>query len=421
MTDKIMQISETNREITNAVDGQAQSVDEITASMNEVSTASDEVTRNASELAMASQEVARAAMEAATGTAEIAQSASTVAHDATLVAEDSAGANERAASVKISSGEIYEASVHVQKMMIKSMELVRYMGGSVEYFSRLSDVLKECSDALKQAEKGLTIEDASFEVRTVKQAHLKWLGRLEQVIRGRDQLKPEEVVGAHDCAFGKWYDSQGTTVFDSLPLFHEMGEAHEKVHVMAREVVGLVAEAKPDEAVAKMADFESLRQDLFNLLDQLYLVEQDSIGRPEKEQKRYSLMPWTDSLKVHIKVIDDDHRRLVDMINDLYTAMRLGRGRVELGRILDALVEYTANHFNREEVMFKKHGYPETKEHLAEHEKLVSQVLEFQRQFHEEGAMINMELMSFLKDWLFNHIMGVDQRYSKFLRSKGEK
>ena len=53
------------------------------------------------------------------------------------------------------------------------------------------------------------------------------------------------------------------------------------------------------------------------------------------------LMNWTDKLSVGVAVIDDDHKKLVGMVNELYDAMQSGRGKDSLGRILDGLVQYT--------------------------------------------------------------------------------
>ena len=53
------------------------------------------------------------------------------------------------------------------------------------------------------------------------------------------------------------------------------------------------------------------------------------------------LMNWTEKLSVGVAVIDDDHKKLVAMVNELYDAMQAGRGKDTLGRILDGLVQYT--------------------------------------------------------------------------------
>ena len=57
-----------------------------------------------------------------------------------------------------------------------------------------------------------------------------------------------------------------------------------------------------------------------------------------KEQQAMALMTWTDKLSVGVAVLDDDHRKLVAMVNELYDAMQAGHGKDSLGRILSGLV-----------------------------------------------------------------------------------
>ncbi|MGN7611512.1 bacteriohemerythrin [Magnetococcales bacterium HHB-1] len=413
ITEMIGQISETNRDITDLVDEQGHSVEEITVSMNDVSQAAEEVTRNAAELSSAADEVARAALEAATGTSEIARSASEVATTGETVAQATNDARDRVNNVRLSSSEIFTASVQVQKMMLKAMELIDFLGGSIEYSSQLSAVVAETSKALSLIKKGLKIDGDGFDVVSVKQAHLKWLGRLEMVIRGREMLSPEEVLSGRECAFGKWYYSQGEEIYGHLPLFKELGDVHLKVHDTAREVATLVAEQKQAEAVTLMKNFDTLRRSMFTLIDQLYMVSDDA--------ENQSMMFWNSQMDVGVKQFNKDHKHLMDLLNQLYRSTLRGDGRTAAGRILDELVEYTHIHFQNEENLFEQYNYPGLQEQVIEHQKLMQQVKSFQSLFHSGQGAIDMELLSFLRDWLSNHIMGTDRKYKEFFHQQGVK
>ncbi|MDO9042814.1 MAG: bacteriohemerythrin [Desulfocapsaceae bacterium] len=133
------------------------------------------------------------------------------------------------------------------------------------------------------------------------------------------------------------------------------------------------------------------------------------------------LMSWSASLSVNIKQIDDQHKKLIGMINELHKAMKLKKSNSAMGSILDRLADYTVTHFATEEKLFAQYGYPEEKAHVELHRKLVAQVVDIQKKFKAGNAMISMELMSFLKDWLVNHIQGTDKKYSSFLRQHGVK
>jgi hemerythrin-like metal-binding protein len=132
------------------------------------------------------------------------------------------------------------------------------------------------------------------------------------------------------------------------------------------------------------------------------------------------LMTWTEKLAVGVKVLDDDHKKLVGMVNQLYDAIQSGRGKDSLGPILDGLVDYTKVHFAREEQLFSQTGYTASAAHHKEHEDLTRQVLDVQQKYKAGvSGTLSLEVMNFLKNWLITHIQGSDQKYGPHLNSKG--
>jgi hemerythrin len=131
-------------------------------------------------------------------------------------------------------------------------------------------------------------------------------------------------------------------------------------------------------------------------------------------------MTWSDKLSVGVKVIDDDHKKLVGMVNELFDGITAGKGKEALGKILDELVNYTKFHFGREEQFFAKTAYPAATEHKKEHDDLTKQVLDVQAKY-KGGALatLSLEVMNFLKNWLVNHIQGSDKKYGPHLNAKG--
>jgi hemerythrin-like metal-binding protein len=99
--------------------------------------------------------------------------------------------------------------------------------------------------------------------------------------------------------------------------------------------------------------------------------------------------------------------------------MKTGKGKEVLGTTLKALADYTVYHFGTEEQMFKETGYPRGPSHQAEHHALTQQVLEIKRKFEAGQTVITIDLMEFLRNWLNDHIKGVDKRYTLFFHSKG--
>lgn len=132
------------------------------------------------------------------------------------------------------------------------------------------------------------------------------------------------------------------------------------------------------------------------------------------------LMAWNNNLSVGIAVIDEDHKKLVAMVNELYDAVQGGHGKEALGKILDGLINYTVLHFAREEKFFLETGYPDAIAHKKEHADLTKQVLDVQTKY-KSGATstLSLEVMNFLKNWLVKHIQGSDKKYGPYLNAKG--
>jgi hemerythrin len=132
------------------------------------------------------------------------------------------------------------------------------------------------------------------------------------------------------------------------------------------------------------------------------------------------LVTWNDNLSVGVKVLDDDHKRLVGMINELHDGIMLGRARDVLGSVLDGLVKYTETHFAREEHFFAQTGYRGRAAHKREHQNLTKRVKDLQAHYSSgEPLALSLETIDFLKTWLVTHIQGSDKKYGPHLNAKG--
>ena len=133
-----------------------------------------------------------------------------------------------------------------------------------------------------------------------------------------------------------------------------------------------------------------------------------------------ALIQWASVMSVGITQFDNEHKKLVDMVNNLYDAIKVGKANAVIGKILDDLIAYTGTHFSAEERLMQQYGYPGTAKHKAEHAALVKQVLDIQKNF-KEGKALPQNLLQFLKDWLMKHILGEDKQYTSFFIGKGVK
>jgi hemerythrin len=132
-----------------------------------------------------------------------------------------------------------------------------------------------------------------------------------------------------------------------------------------------------------------------------------------------ALIDWGTELGVGIRDIDEDHRKLVGMINDLHSAMGGGKGKEAMEGILAGLVDYTKTHFAREEQLMQKHAYPGYLGHKPKHDDFTKQVVELQSRLREGKTIVTVQVMNFLKDWLTTHIMDTDKLYAPYFKGKG--
>lgn len=123
---------------------------------------------------------------------------------------------------------------------------------------------------------------------------------------------------------------------------------------------------------------------------------------------------WSSDLETGIEVIDTQHKRIVDYLNELNAANDNGDTDVT-NRVLNQLVDYTLTHFAFEEELQAKANYPFLKAHKRVHDIFTRRVAEFQQRA-AAGENVAPEVLSMLKIWLINHIKGDDADYAESVR-----
>jgi hemerythrin len=130
-------------------------------------------------------------------------------------------------------------------------------------------------------------------------------------------------------------------------------------------------------------------------------------------------MDWTDELSVSVTEIDDQHKKLIELINRLHDAMKAGQGKEVLESTLQELAAYTVYHFQAEEQYMEEFKYPRYSSHKVEHDAFVKKVTDLQKDFAEGRLGLTLDLMKFLKDWVNNHIKATDKQYSALFNKSG--
>lgn len=132
------------------------------------------------------------------------------------------------------------------------------------------------------------------------------------------------------------------------------------------------------------------------------------------------LLSWTPNMSVGVAVFDEDHRRIVDLVNELHDAIEAGHSSQALGVVIDKLLDYACTHCRREEALFDQTGYPEAAEHRKEHEALYATAAGMKDRFqHDSSSRFALEVMNYMYGWLVHHIQGSDKLYAPHLNAAG--
>ncbi len=128
---------------------------------------------------------------------------------------------------------------------------------------------------------------------------------------------------------------------------------------------------------------------------------------------------WKEEYSVGVQVLDDDHKKLVQLLNQFTTAYDYAMSESFERQALEDLVDYTKTHFLREEKIMEENGYPDIVAHKEQHRKMIEQVEVFVGLYHQKGHEALEDVSTFLSKWLINHINGTDKQYTSHLNGKG--
>ena len=128
---------------------------------------------------------------------------------------------------------------------------------------------------------------------------------------------------------------------------------------------------------------------------------------------------WSDDLSVGVQEIDDDHKKMIKYYNELFAACMVSMGPAVVLETLEKLIEYTKSHFQREEALMEKEGYPGLAEQRHEHEDLIRTVEDIQKKTKADpNHEFSNEVLVFVGSWIKNHILESDLKIARYIRSK---
>ncbi|MBF0233569.1 MAG: bacteriohemerythrin, partial [Desulfamplus sp.] len=437
----------------------SQNAQTVTAASAEVLSVAEQMSEDADDLSMRANTVAAAAEEMSSNMSSVAAASEQSSTNLSIVAMSANEMKSTLNEVAQSCSRARIISENASASVESATKKVNLLGEAARDISKITEVITEIAAQTNLLALNATIEAArageagkgfavvaneikALATQTTKATHdirnkvggiqsstddtVSEVSNISQVIS-----EVNDIVAAIAAAIEE-QSSAATEVSDNIQQASQgIAEVNENVAQTSEvsvdiakdiHVVHNVAETMSQKSGQMNLSAQDLSDLAYKLRDMIsvFKVSTDHLDKKEQEQtKSFDLITWGPKLATGIDEIDKQHKELIRMINELHKAMKQKIGIQQSGAILDGLAEYTVYHFGYEEKLFKKYDYPEYNEHKKIHEKLVATVVAFQKDFKSGKASLSVDLMNFLTQWLKDHIMKCDMKYTPFFKSKG--
>ncbi|GEM_PF-250448 len=431
----------------------------VTSSALEVLSASDSLKNESVNLSLKANTVATASEEMNTSMSSVAAASEQASTNISLVAETAIEMKDTLEGVVVKCDKAMEVSHTATGQVQIASENVGLLGDAANEISKVTEVITEIADQTNllalnatieaaragEAGKGFSVvageikslaqqtQEATQEIKTKiagiqnsTTGTINEVGKINQVINDVDSIvssiaesMSEQSEKAAEVAMNIEQASQGISevnenVAQSSQVSAEIARDMGEVSNISQEMNN-----RSDVMRSNSEDLSKLSSELRNMISVFKVSFNDQKSKRIETAGESELFPWTNHLTIGINEIDNQHKQLVSLVNQLHRAMKAKAGATESGKILEKLAQYTVSHFAYEEKLFAEHNYPDSENHKKHHQALVEKVTRFQKDFASGKAGLSMDLMNFLTDWLKNHIMETDQAYAPFLQEKG--
>lgn len=128
---------------------------------------------------------------------------------------------------------------------------------------------------------------------------------------------------------------------------------------------------------------------------------------------------WDSGLSVGVPAIDEQHKRLVGIVNTMIEARDARVDSEVVSEVLDEMTRYADEHFATEEVLMQQHGFPLLDEHKVEHVNFRRKVARLCVEAAAWKRTVPEDILSFLKNWLVDHLLYCDMKYARFFAEIG--
>jgi len=131
-----------------------------------------------------------------------------------------------------------------------------------------------------------------------------------------------------------------------------------------------------------------------------------------------TVIKWRESYETGVEEMDNEHKTLIDIINQLYQMQREKKSYEELKGIYNRLLQYTENHFQHEEKLLEESGYAQYKEQCQSHVDFIEKLKDLKEDLLSAKESSAPVVYKFLREWWLNHIVGMDKEYGPHLLNR---
>lgn len=390
--------------------------DKISEIVLEINEGADGIVNGSGQISNASQLLSQGASEQVNNTENISSA----------IEEMTANIGQASENSKQTASHFTEASEKMRKMNHASNDSLDAIQTINEKISIINDIASQTNilalnaavEAARAGEHGKGFAVVAVEVRKLAELSKQAADEINE-LSGRTLTSTKNT---------KTISDELTEAFEkSIQLVNEVTAALSELNTGAQQINNATTQmngiaqsnsASSEELAANAEEFTGQAEMLKNIIG---FFNNGGNSSSSGSNANNELITWGPKYYIGLNTIDNQHKRLVELINETYRNFGSNKNKQKLKKVIIDLLDYTIYHFGEEEKYFKEFGYQEYGPHKAKHEEFISKMKKFKQDIESGDSTVSFEIIEYLKDWLINHILKNDVQYVPFLKEHGIK